>query len=79
MCASLIGSVRDREGQVDVREGRIAAVGPDGDIETDASATGIDADAKYAIAGLADMRGHAVYVGPSSPKDVVVNAISPQE
>ena len=41
-----------------VRDGRIAAVTPDGDAEVPAGAKRIDADGKYVIPGLADMHVH---------------------
>ncbi|MFC4727639.1 amidohydrolase family protein [Coralloluteibacterium thermophilus] len=53
----------DREGEladhtVVVRGGRIAAVGPDGEVEVPADAHRIDAAGRWLMPGLAEMHGH---------------------
>jgi len=51
-----------------VRDGRIAALGPDARTEVPAGATRIDARGKYLIPGLAEMHGHVPAVGAAGPR-----------
>lgn len=49
-----------------VRDGRIAALGPDGEVEVPADARRIEAEGRWLLPGLAEMHGHVP--GPDDPQ-----------
>ncbi|HEX5726966.1 MAG TPA: amidohydrolase family protein [Longimicrobiaceae bacterium] len=59
-----------RDATVLVRDGRIAAVGPSGDVRVPAGARRIDGRGKYLIPGLADMHTHLYADDPEMPDSI---------
>lgn len=56
-----------------VRDGRIAAVGPSGEVRVPDDAVRIDARGKFLMPGLAEMHGHLP--GGNAPQDLVQNVL----